>query len=326
MSSYIDLGDGRIQMPFGILGGITALEHYDTGELKSAKLRERNVILTHAGELIPVYTETPRRKNKPSVKFYRNGLVGSVAFEEQQEVITPIGELPAELITFYESGELHRVFPVDGQISGFWTEEDEKRMNIPLSFDLGFTAFTAMVSSICFYASGDIKSITLFPGETISVDTPCGKFKVRHGFSLYESGELRSLEPEFPVKVKTEIGTLVAFDPLSQGVTADSGSVTFAKDGKPLAFSTVSNRIAVQTEDEHFFSYEPVPIPHPCSDEQLFYSPIRIAFNYINGTAVITDTLPHVYPMSATHFTVSPFVSGELGCSPADCASCSLCS
>lgn len=31
-------------------------------------------------------------------------------------------------LTFYENGELKRVFPLDGKISGFWSEEEEKRL------------------------------------------------------------------------------------------------------------------------------------------------------------------------------------------------------
>jgi len=324
MSSYIDLGNGQLQLPFGILSGITSMESRSDGSLRSVSINEKNVILTHAGDLCAAYTETPRRKNKPSVQFFENGLAKIVSLEEQQEVITPIGELPAELVTFYKSGELHRVFPVDGQISGFWTEEEERAMNIPLTFDLGFTTFTAMLSSISFYKSGSIQSITLYPGEIVTLDTPLGVFTARHGLSMYESGSLRSFEPASPVNIQTPIGKIAAFDPLSNGINADSGSVLFSPEGNLMRVSTIANRVLVQTGDGQTLWYSPVRIPHPCSDEEPWYQALRLSFE--PEIVTITDGIAHPYSMAECHFHVSAFSDGTVpGCSPADCANCSLC-
>jgi len=323
VTSYIDLGDGNIQMPFGILGGVSSMDRSPNGSLKSVNLTEKNVIVTHAGELYAAYTQTARRKHKPSVEFYENGLVKAVALEEQQEVLTPIGELPAELVTFYESGELHRVFPVDGQISGFWSEEEERAMNIPLSFDFGFTTFTALLSCLCFYKSGAIKSVTLFPDEIITVDTPLGTFTVRHGFSLYETGELKSFEPSVPVHIQTPVGLLTAFDTMSVGVSADENSVTLSEGGQVIGVKTNANRIMAQVDGGPVRWHSPVQKPHPCSDELPYYQPLELTFD--DESITITDDKAHTYPLSISHFSVSTFADGSMGCSPADCASCTLC-
>ena len=323
MNSYLDLGNGQIQLPFGVLGGVTSMQRSANGVLQSVTLAEKNVILTHAGELYAAYTETPRRKHKPSVEFYPSGLAKAVALEEQQEVLTPIGELPAELVTFYESGELHRVFPADGQISGFWSEEDERGMNIPLTFDLGFTAFTAMLSSLCFYKSGEIKSITLSPGETVTLNTPLGAFTARHGFSLHENGALASFEPAKPVHIQTPIGAITAYDTFSHGVHADENSVAFSPQGQLVSVKTVANRILVQPDGSTPRWHMPVPAPHPCSDEQSFFRPLHLQFT--DDTVTITSDETHLYRLSECHCNVTPFTDGSPGCSPADCASCSLC-
>ncbi len=323
MNSYIDLGNGHIQMPFGILGGVSSVQKTPNGILQAVSLTENNVILTHAGELYAAYTQTPRRKHKPSVEFYENGLAMAVALEEQQDVITPIGELPAELVTFYESGELHRVFPVDGQISGFWSEEEERDMNIPLTFDFGFTMFTAMLSSLCFYKSGAIKSVTLYPGETVTVDMPLGSFPVRHGFSLYETGELKSFEPAIPVHILTPVGKVTAFDTMSVGVNADENSVTLSESGQVIGLKTDANRIMAQQDGGPVRWHAPVQKPHPCSDELPYFQALELTFN--EETVTITGDAPYVYPRSTSHFSVSAFQSGTMGCSPADCANCSLC-
>ncbi len=326
MSNYLDLGNGQLQMAFGVLAGVKTREHYDGGELKSVKLCERNVVLTHAGELYPAFSETPRRKNRPSVEFYQSGLVRAVALEEQQDIVSPIGELPAELVTFYDSGELHRVFPVDGQLSGFWSEEDERSVNIPLSFELGFAEFSACLNSICFYKSGNIKSITLFPGDIIAANTTLGEKSVRHGFSMYETGELRSVEPAVPIKLKTPIGHVTAFDSQSVGISADTGSVLFDKNGSLLSLRTDANKLAVQTGEGRLCWHEPVPVTHFCSDEETAYKALQIDFD-INGNSVtITDDAPHKYSLSDVRFTIFPFHTEKMGCSPADCASCKLCS
>ncbi len=323
MNNYIDLGSGNIQMPFGILGGVSSVQKRPNGALESVILTENNVIVTHAGDLYAAYTQTPRRKHKPSVEFYESGLVKAVALEEQQDVLTPIGELPAERVTFYPDGELHRVFPVDGQLSGFWSEEEEKEMNIPLSFDFGFTVFTAMLTSLCFYKSGAIKSVTLYPGEVIEVNTPLGSFSVRHGFSLYESGELQSFEPAVPVHIQTPVGKLTAFDTTSVGVSADDNSVTLSPDGQVIGLKAGSNRIMAQRDGGPTCWHTPVSKPHPCSDELPYFQPLDLAFG--PDSVTITDDTAHTYPLATSHFIVSAFKDGSIGCSPADCANCSLC-
>lgn len=140
-------------------------------------------------------------------------MVNAVSLEEQQNILTPIGEFPAELVTFYDTGELKRIFPLDGKISGFGSEEDERTLHVPFSFSFDFSEFTALLSSLCFYRSRAIRSIPLFPGEVISVRTPLGgEIRVRNGFSLYESRRLESAEPAVPTPVLTPIGLITTYD------------------------------------------------------------------------------------------------------------------
>jgi hypothetical protein len=270
-----------IQTPYGVFSGVTTAEHHHDGTLRSIQLEEQNVILTHAGALIPFYgEETVRRKNKASVTFHKNGMIKAVALEELTEVETPIGALPAELITFYETGELHRAFPLDGKLSGFWSEEDERALNIPLSFDLGFASFTALVSGICFYRSGQIRSVTLFPGEVIDVATRLsGSIKVRHGFSLYEDGTLRSLEPAAPIVVQTPIGTVTAYDVNSHGINADTNSLCFDVRGRVIRLVTSSDIITVSKAGGSIRTFAPAMVSEE-EDGALVPIPLDAAFGY----------------------------------------------
>jgi len=195
MRNFTILENGHLQTAYGVFGGITSYDCYPNGELRGVSLKEPNVIVTHAGELTPFYSETNRRKHKYSAEYYKNGMLKAVALEEQQDVVTPIGEIPAELVTFYDTGELLRIFPLDGKISAYWSEEEERALHIPLSFEFDFASFTALVDCICFYKSGGIRSITLFPGESITIHTELGDVVCERGFSLNEDGTLKSLQP-----------------------------------------------------------------------------------------------------------------------------------
>jgi hypothetical protein len=315
-----------IQTPYGVYSGVTKTELYPDGRIQSICLEDRNVIVTHAGDLIPFYgLETLRRKNKASVTFHKNGMIKAVALEEQQEVMTPIGELPAEHITFYDTGEVKRVFPLDGKISGFWSEEDERALNIPLSFDFGFTLFTAMILSLCFYKNGQIRSLTLFPNETIEVNlADYGAIKVHGGFSLYESGTLASIEPAVAVPMKTPIGTISAYDCTSCGINADSNSLRFDALGRIAGLVTSSDRIFVTTkigECITFASKELVSDDDECASTMI---PLTIEFDYEGQIVVINDYLGNPMRFSFDDaFFIYP--DNPSGCNSADCGSCALC-
>ena len=322
MQNMMVLDNGHIQTAYGIFGNVISHEKYETGELRSLRLTDMNVLLTHAGELIPAYSETERRKFKPSVEFHRNGMVKAVSLEEQQDIETPIGELPAELLTFYDSGELSRVFPLDGKISGFWSEDDERNLQIPFHFDLGFTEFTALLNAISFYKDGAIRSITLYPDEIILVTTSYGPILVRNGVSLYPDGELESIEPSEPITLATPIGRITAYDTEAVGITADSNSLCFDPKGKLISLTTSMHRIAVQTIDEKFIWYAPTVFrPSPDEDTEI----LRGLLIEFTGNGVRFNKEERVHIIADSGFTILPFSAGGSSCSPADCASCKVC-
>ena len=333
----IDMNDRILLTPYGAFSGITTAEYYSDGSPKELRLDEKNMIVTHVGELVPYYGEdTLRRKYKASVSFYKNGMIKAISLEEQQEVITPIGELPAELVTFYDTGELKRAFPLDGKISGFWSEEDERELNIPLSFEFEFTNFTALLSGICFYKSGDIRSITLFPKEEITVNIPViteGKdgtenriklpLSARHGFSIYESGELQSVEPAAPVQLKTTIGTLTAYNASAIGINADSNSLVFDNEGRISSLITSSDRITVIEKGGAMSMFSPEVIND--EDEEIKITvPLVVSFDYDAQEVKITgaDGEEKRYSLSSSFIISHNIITG---CTAEDCKSCTLC-
>jgi hypothetical protein len=318
-----------IQTPYGIFSGVITTEHTPGGALLSIRLEEQNMILTHAGALIPFYgEETVRRKHKPSVTFHQNGMIKAVALEAQTNVETPIGALPAELITFYDTGEVHRVFPLDGKISGFWSEEEERALNIPLSFDLGFTAFTALLSGISFYKSGQIKSVTLFPEERIVIGAGAlGQIPTRCGLSLYESGALRSLEPAEPTKVKTPIGVLSAYDVTAHGINADTCSLCLDEAGRVTRIVTSGDRITVERRsDGSALTFTPKEIYTDDDGTLPMTLPVELDFNYTDKTVSIygADSM-HMHFLFSDDFIINNARFPLTGCSFCNCLSCQKC-
>jgi len=313
-----------IQFPGGELAGVESYSCYPGGELLGVKLAEKNMLATQAGELIPAYTETNRRKNKYSVEFYQCGAIKKIALEEVRKVQTPLGELPAELALFFETGEIKRIFPLDGKISGMWSEKEEKALAIPLSFELPFTAFTAIIGGIAFYRSGAIRSITLFPGETVTIATKYGEITAKNGFSIYETGKLESLEPSVPVVIQTPIGAITAFDPNALGINADINSLVFDEDGRVLSLSTVLNRVAAQTADKKVLRFAPRQVVNPLDGESMLTEGLKISFDYSADTVKFTEGEKETtLPLSDCVFTITTHSALAFACSPADCAGCS---
>lgn len=308
---------------YGYLSGAIDIDMYEDGSVKSANFSQENVISFGFTHLIPQYgDEDPRKKHIKSIGFYNNGDLKRIALAHQTEVPTPIGEFPAELLTFYEGGYIKRIFPLNGKISGFWSEADEKELAIPFNFEFEFGAFTAKLISICFYESGDIKNITLFPGEVITLTTPIGEMKVRTGFSLYESGALKSVEPESPVLLRTKIGNISAYDISAVGIHADNNSLKFAEDGTLIALTTTSNRIVVQTDNAPMETIEPQEIANPLNEEETTLIPVKVVFD---GDKVILDNgKKYVYLLEKSTFTVLTG-KNKLASSCTDCSTCNLC-
>ena len=313
--------------PYGAFAGVSSRQWYESGELGGLTLAERNAVVTHVGELIPLYDpDGMRRKTKRSVTFYKTGMIRSVSLQEQQEISTPIGEFPAELVIFYDTGELSRFFVTDGQLSGFWTLKDERAYNVELAFDLGFTIFRAMLTGIAFYKSGAMRSLTLFPDETIDVTLPNGfPLRARIGFSFFESGALESVEPAKPTAIKTPIGTIEAYDSAAIGVHADRNSLRFDEAGRLRAITTATTRLSVFPKSGAFALLSPQVVPSALDPERTEITPLTLEFDYESGTFAADIGQKHAFRMDDT-VVASRFDMQAEGCSPEACANCKLCS
>ena len=222
--------------------GITSFTTYDSGNMKDCKLSKYNEIVVGKQTFVPRYTQPDeRKKDGKSVAFYEDGSIRSIALEARTEILTSVGFIHAELVTFYEDGTIDSLFPLNGQLGFGWSEEDEEQLLEEIHFNLTFANFTTKIIGLRFYQSGNLKSLILWPKRRIDISTPIGLHSVRIGFRLYEDGSLESFEPAIPTPIDTRIGTVIAFDQNAVGIDADFNSVTFYPDGRLRSLSTNSD-------------------------------------------------------------------------------------
>ncbi|MDR2349030.1 MAG: hypothetical protein LBF41_00190, partial [Deltaproteobacteria bacterium] len=147
--------------------GVSRLEKYPSGVLRSLFLSEETIVDTPLGPLTPQFRyDEPRKKYAPALKFYPSGALKCLRLENITPVESPAGVLPAEELVFYESGALKRLFPVNGKLSGYWSEKDEKALNSRINLTLPkFGDFSLYLSGLSFHEGGEIKSLTLWPNE-----------------------------------------------------------------------------------------------------------------------------------------------------------------
>ena len=208
---------------------------------------ERIELPTPAGVLVPQYEpEDPRRQRVQPVELHPGGGLKAVSLQERAVVETPVGPMTAERVTFHPGGELRRVFPLDGKISAYWSVENETALAGPQRMQTPIGVVSARIISVHFFPSGALRSVTLWPGERVTIVTPQGPASVSVGFSFHESGALRSFEPDAPFEAKTPVGTVLAFDTDPEGgMAADLNSLQFDEAGNVTALTTATDKVVV---------------------------------------------------------------------------------
>ena len=269
----------EIRSKYGLLKGITNIEYYTEGVIKECKLSEYSKIKTTYGDLIPQYDEAEvRRKYKRSIAFFESGNLKSISFQNQTSINTSIGKLPAEFASFYESGKVKRIFPLNGKITGYWTEENEYELSEELEFHFEFGSFKKKIIGINFYESGSVKSLTLWPKDFINILSPYGMIETRIGFSLYPNGAIKSCEPRRQTLINTIIGELHAFNFDAIGLNADTNSLNFKENGTVKSLYTSLDKITIKDAFGQSQVHEPGLKPNNFNDLIMDVIPLNVEF------------------------------------------------
>lgn len=247
------------------------------------------IIDTKYGQLMPQHTtDDLRKKEILPVVLHDNGTPKSVPLENQTIIVTPAGKIPAELITFHENGSVNRVFPLNGKLSGYWSESDEMQLAEPVTLTTPSGEMRTKIISISFYENGALRSMTLCPGETISLSTQTGFFEIRIGISFTPDGAIKSLEPAKPTSVKTPAGEITAYDPDALGVNGDTNSLVFNDAGEVVSLTTTMNSIIAVHSDGRTTFFTPEIRESYCSETENEIIPMSIRFGDKTVTIRIT--------------------------------------
>ena len=268
-----------ISTPFGIIETLSRTEFFPDGSLHSCIASRACPLSTPLGTLVPQFTaSTLRKRQLPAISFHPNGMIRNLPLEEAVMISTPLGEISAEQVTFYDSGAVKRVFPLNGTVNGYWTEEDEAALARPLALDTPMGPVE--VAPVCVYFSpeGNLRSLTLWPGTVIDVPTPLGSIPARTGIAFYDSGALRSVEPARPVAVSTPVGELLAFDQDALGVCGDMNSLRFRENGALKGLATSVHAFDVELENGRRKNLTPPLRRHPCDDDRMEAGPMVLEF------------------------------------------------
>ncbi|MEA4923684.1 MAG: hypothetical protein VB084_00075 [Syntrophomonadaceae bacterium] len=236
----------KITTRYGVIKGISSYELYPDGGLKECLPSGLNEIETPWGRLIPQYQDSNiRRKYINSLKFYPGGSLKSIALHQQASFATTIGSFPAELVTFFENETIKRLFPLNGKISGHWSEDDEFKLAEEFDFAFSFGNFRKKVIAVYFYESGSVKGLTFWPGDYVAIQSPLGEVEARIGITLYPGGQLKSLEPNTPFTVGTPIGEITAYNPAAIGIHGDLNSLVFYEGGSIKSLMSSHNLVTI---------------------------------------------------------------------------------
>lgn len=291
---------------YGKIRGISSISYYPTGEINECTIDEYCEINTNLGIFIPRYEDDGvRSKSTKSLSFYKNGDIKSISLNKRTIVTTPIGAIKAELITFYENEKIKKIFPVNGKITAFWTEQNEYELAEEMELNFVFGSFKNKVVCISFYSYGEVKSLTLWSKDKVTIETPCREMDVRIGISMYEDGKLKSCEPKKPVEVDTPIGIIMAYDINAIGVDGDTNSLNFYEDGTIKSLYTSTDKIEVKDINGSIEIFEPKLKRSLFNDNAMDIISLKIEF--YNGKVKINNDIENEFEIDNYEFNVENF-------------------
>ena len=272
-----------LETRYGPLTGFSNFRTFPDGSLETCMLEEENCIQTPVGEIIPQYRTAEfgerQKKHGSSLDFHKNGQIKRASLDRAMPLKTPLGVFKAELVTFHENGAINRLFPLNGLVDGYWSEKNEGELAEVLDFDLPVGKFSAKIINLQFYPSGALKSLTLWPGQRITIQTPVGAMRIRTGFCLYEDGSLRSTEPAGVVDLATPIGKVKAFDAEMLGMNADQNSLQFDSAGTLSSVKTIHSGIRVVSAQNVETVIEPLETSSLIDITEMRTVPMQITFS-----------------------------------------------
>jgi hypothetical protein len=255
------------------------VERFDNGEVMCCSPAGKVTLHTPCGPLIPQFTtDDLRRRTVQSLSFHPSGALRAVPLENATQIDTPAGRMTVELVTFHPDGSLCRAFPLNGKLSGYWTQEDEGRLAAPVRLQTPLGTIEKKIIGVYFDPQGRLLSLTLWPGETLAAPTPAGVIAARVGVSFTPEGRLRSIEPAKPHPVSTPAGVIQAYDLDAVGICGDANSLVFSDEGAVARVRTNLTSVIARGADGGERTFRPELRESLCGDGDREITPLQLSF------------------------------------------------
>lgn len=274
---------------------LSNIELFSDGSVRSGFPKQEYHFNTDYGTFKAQHTNDDARKQTiNSLEFFECGNLRKISLEKQTTVQTIHGEIPAELILFYNSKEIRKIFPLNGKITGYWSEKDEYKLADQLEFIIDDIHIKGKFINIEFYENQALKSLLLWPNETMELDINNEKIKIKNKITFYENGKIKSIEPVKSVLVDTVIGKINVFNTASSGLGYGS-TVIFDESGNIKELNTSSDKFEIKKDSELIAAIEPEMQPSMCNDKILVPQAINIKFEneYVSFDDAKYELAPH---------------------------------
>lgn len=249
------------------------------GNIDTVLVSKEVILETSVGKVIPRYTlDDEGRKKEAPVKFFKTGELKSLPLEERTEIHTSVGDIKSELLIFHKNGALARTFPLNGQVSGFWTEQDEFKLTQAIEIPTSIGILKVKPIYVQFYDTGELDSILFWPSEKVKINTPVGEVLIHKGICFHKNGAIKGFEPTKQITIESPIGRINAFDPDPVGMHAENHSLNFYDDGSIQSIITSSSRIVLREEGAKTQNFEPKLVESYCNENAFFVAPLKVSF------------------------------------------------
>lgn len=276
---------------------LSNIELFPDGSIRSGFPKQEYYFQTNFGNFKAQHTNDDARKQTiNSLEFFDSGNLRKISLEEQTDITTKHGNIPAELILFYDTKKIRKVFPLNGRITGYWSEKDEYKLAKELEFNIGKLNIKGKFINIEFYENETIKSMLLWPGETVDLTINDEIIKVKNRISFYSSGKIKSIEPAKPVIIKTPIGRINVINTSSSGLGYAS-AISFSENGSVQELLTSSEKFEVIRNNQLIANITPKLEPSMCNDKILIPQVIKIKFEkeYVYFDETEYELVPHEF-------------------------------
>lgn len=293
----------ELQTKYGMLRGVHQVVLGSLGHPEVVFLTEPNLLRLPMATWVPLHrVEDHGRRRETPLLFYPNGAIRSLPLQASTLVSFSCGKISAELVTFYPTGEIRRVFPNAGKLSGYWTEDQEYEHARVCEIHVNGVEIRAKIINLHFFKSGALQSITFWPKENVSIPLHGVRLEIRSGISFYENGRIKSYEPAEPILVDTPIGKIMAYDNHPLGVSADVNSLQFGPEGMVSGVTTVSSVVRVYPADSMPAEFAPYKVQSFCEEADTELRPLIIRFQ--QDQVVLEAEVREAFPLLNTQFEI----------------------